>query len=544
MGNGLHSNTSDLAFQNATEFLQTVVVIDDKPYFDRVSDEVGKESMSAAGQETENAANDIHPNLQKPVGDKPSSMADPEELDVKTLIDEFANKGIACAVLWPYSVDDGFSQATKLTEVADIVVLDWIINNDNGRTAKELIQGMLEGDGNTDRTRLIAVYTGQPGLTGVPESCAQVLTEYFGTEPESLCDFTFQSGAVRLAIFGKERTRFSPLDEEVAKRIVATSELPQRLIREFASMTNGLLPNLAIAGLSEIRSQTHRLLKQFSRDLDPAYLGHRLLIRSPQDAEDHALAMLVAEILSVLESTDVTKYVGTNAICARIEEISLAGDLRFEHLPIDGADDIPFLVENGVTHKDFSFGGWKWAKVTHAFAQNEMADDSNRQFAHLMNVKTRYGERDPCLTLGSILHSKQDENDSYWICMQPKCDAVRITEAKPFPLIPLKRVSDHSKDFTIVVKHQNSWVLLEVPQNPFHIKMFEFQPTDHVRQLVTTERCGNMPMFKSVDGQVFEWIDELKDEHSQRIANDFAASFARVGLSESEWVRRSGKKGK
>ena len=54
-------------------------------------------------------------------------------------------------------------------------------------------------------------------------------------------------------------------------------------------MTTGLLPNVAIAGLSELRAQTHKLLTMFSRSLDPAYLGHRVLLPNPSEAEDQVL---------------------------------------------------------------------------------------------------------------------------------------------------------------------------------------------------------------------------------------------------------------
>ena len=533
-------SASNLAVENVAKFLQTVVVIDDKPSFDIGALEPNSQIASTSDLDSPNFEDDVHSNLQMPDEETLSSAADPENLYVNLLTNRFADHGIGCAVLRPNPGDEELVHANNLIEVADIVVLDWIINNDNGEMAKRLIRRMLNAEGNTDRMRLIALYSGQPNLSGLPEFCEQALRERFHDDPQQLGEFTFQSEAVRLVIFGKEHTR-ARLHRE---RIVAPAELPQRLIQEFALMVDGLLPSLAIAGLSELRSKIHRLLKQFSRDLDPAYLVHRILLQSPQDAEDHALEMLVAEIQSVLESTEVAKHVGTDAICARIDQISDAGDLCFDHLPIDGADDIPFLIENGVTHKDYSFSGWKWANATHAFANHEVADDLNRRFAHLMNVNTRYGQRDPSLTLGTILYSNADERDTYWICMQPKCDAVRITEPKPFPFIPLNQVADHTQDFTIVVKHENSWVLLNVPQNPFNINMFTFQPTSSNRALVTGEFCDSSWVFKSDEGQVFHWVDELKSEHSQRIANQFATSFARVGLSESEWVRRSGKRGK
>ena len=37
----------------------------------------------------------------------------------------------------------------------------------------------------------------------------------------------------------------------------------------------------------------------------------------------------------------------------------------------------------------------------------------------------------------------------------------------------------------------------------------------------------------------YYWVLDLKESHAQRIANEFSANLARVGLDESEWLRRS-----
>jgi hypothetical protein len=42
---------------------------------------------------------------------------------------------------------------------------------------------------------------------------------------------------------------------------------------------------------------------------------------------------------------------------------------------------------------------------------------------------------------------------------------------------------------------------------------------------------------KKID-ENFKWILDLKDAHAQRIANTYAAKLSRVGLDESEWLRR------
>ena len=58
---------------------------------------------------------------------------------------EFANKGIACTVLRPDKEDDVVSQASKIAAMADIAVLDWILNGDNGARVSRLMLRMIEG---------------------------------------------------------------------------------------------------------------------------------------------------------------------------------------------------------------------------------------------------------------------------------------------------------------------------------------------------------------------------------------------------------------
>ncbi|MFT5250534.1 MAG: hypothetical protein ACI93P_002276 [bacterium] len=47
-------------------------------------------------------------------------------------------------------------------------------------------------------------------------------------------------------------------------------------------------------------------------------------------------------------------------------------------------------------------------------------------------------------------------------------------------------------------------------------------------------------MYNALKDEEFEWILDLKDWHAQRIVTDYAATLSRVGLNESEWLRKSG----
>ena len=536
-----HRTLIDMSVPNVAEFLQTVVVVDDKARLESPSKNHEDTKIDEAEEQSPVG---VHADLVSPEADTESTLADPEDLDAKSLVDGFASEGIACAVLRPIGEDDVVSQATKLAELADIVVLDWILDKDNGAKARSLILKVIGEVSGSDRMRLIAVYTGESDLRAVANSAAEVLSKRYGEAPCRPCEFVAVKGPVRLVVFGKEHTRVPPEDAKLSQRILASSELPNRLIREFAEMTTGLLPNVAIAGLSELRAQTHMLLTKFSRSLDPAYLGHRVLLPNPSEAEEQVVGMFVAEVLSILEHGGVAKQAGMESIRAWVSEMSSNNALRLEQASLSSLDKLLEILENGNDNSEgLTLGDWKWEKVTHVFTSDDgRAEEANHQFARMMHVKTRYGGRPPTLTLGTILFSESEEHTTYWICLQPKCDAVRINGSRAFPMVPMTQITGQRKDFEIVVPHREAWALLRVPRKPSEIVMFTFECNDPSIEQVTATCTDLAWRFDPTTGPSFEWVAELKDEHAQRIANEFAGSFSRVGVNESEWVRRSGKK--
>ena len=536
----------DLSVQNVARFLQTVVVVDDKAHFEPRPTNNDNNSMSGISEADNESPIGAHPNLVSPQPDAAGSSVDPEDLDAKALVDGFAKEGIACTILSPDSEDDVVTQVTKVAELADIVVLDWILDRDNGERITKLIRKLISEESGPDRIRLIAIYTGERDLRTVADKVSDELSAHFGEAPIRPSEFVAVKGPIRIAVFGKEDTPVPSEDASLSDRIVGLSELPDRLINEFAEMTTGILPNVAIAGLSEIRAQTHRLLTKFSSSLDPAYLGHRLLIPHPSDAEEAVVAMLVAEVLSILEHGNVAKQAGIDSIRAWISEKTENESLRPQDLfksPHDTPNELLGFLEHGIDNlREVGLRGRKWERVTHAFTSVEsQADESNRQFAKLMHVKTRYQSPPPSLTLGTILFSETDQCGKYWICLQPKCDSVRIGERRSFPIVPMTQVQKPKCDFEIVVRHRDCWILLRVPRKPAEISMFTFEPDDDSMNKVTATSMEELWKITSTEGTTFEWVAELKDEHAQRIANEFASSFSRVGVSESEWVRRSGR---
>jgi hypothetical protein len=73
--------------------------------------------------------------------------------------------------------------------------------------------------------------------------------------------------------------------------------------------------------------------------------------------------------------------------------------------------------------------------------------------------------------------------------------------------------------------------------------MISFKPRSGEREIRAAKESSEW-FFQAVDSErkKYRWIAELKTEHSQRVANDYSNQMSRVGLMESEWLRRWAKK--
>ena len=182
--------------------------------------------------------------------------------------------------------------------------------------------------------------------------------------------------------------------------------------------------------------------------------------------------------------------------------------------------------------------------LTQTFCNDE--DDfqeSDYKFAMLTSVKNLYsGSRSPILTLGTILKKvpidNSDESEKYWLCIQPRCDCVRIEDNRKFFFLPLKKVKGDQKSDIIVKIDGIDYEKLKINQKIYDSTYFQFSSNYADDQVVRAEREDSHYIFETTNGLKFKWISELKNQHAQRIVNNFAANISRVGLDESEWLRR------
>ena len=196
----------------AKRFLQTAVVVDDEAYMaaDRNSGPKGAvvvpdRHASASSQE------DRHP-----------GSGSEHSLDAQSVIDSFSKLGVICGVVGPTL------SAMKVMRRADIVVLDWRLQEGDPQYALGLLRDLLTGEMDRNSLRLVAIYTGKSELE---EICEEVIAELRRNqldpeEDKNKTIISYRHG--RVVLYAKSSVN---LAKHLKERSVGELNLPERLGR-------------------------------------------------------------------------------------------------------------------------------------------------------------------------------------------------------------------------------------------------------------------------------------------------------------------------
>jgi hypothetical protein len=484
------------------------------------------------------------------------------ELNAKYLIESFAEQGVVCAVLVPHKieVDQLHKKVYPVAERADIVMLDWVLHGDaEAKKVKELIVQMTKASSAAHRLRLIVVYTGELGLSGIIDEIESSLNDSGVGDVSKKDDFTLVSGAARITVYAKNNVRRTESGGELRERMIPADQLPDRLIGEFADMTAGLVSNVALGSLAALRANTHRVLSKFSPDMDSPFLAHRAMLERPEDANSLLVYLVGAELTSILEGNEVgniaDKIEAEDVIRAWLDlceaKVRAAGGSGLAKQFSAGQspeflDDLCKLLRKGVADdtlraelKQFKDAPHKKRLTERLSVDGASAGIMENRFAVLTTLKSDYRVRPPALLPGTILKelplAAAVGSPRYWVCIQPICDCVRIRGQRAFPF--LEMVEGNGKFNLVLPDDEKDFVKVRVIFRPYKLRMIEFKATGH--GVVRGTRAGKDIFFKAEgDESRYRWIGELKFEQAQRIVNKYGAEIARVGLEESEWLRR------
>jgi hypothetical protein len=562
----------------AKRFLQTAMLFDDNATFTAPVTVKPVVLITPPSDEPEELE-DIPEAKSEPTKDEVKNSQTPnpgENLYAKLINDAFAKEGIVCGVIKPVREDPTAIAAIKnAAKRTDIVVVDWSIDNDQGATAMSLIESILKDDQNDDsqdnkgRLRLLAIYTFDPGLADIAEE----IKNRFGFKPtgeDVKGQYTLAlDNNVRLCIYQKDRGSAAYYGPD-RERVVADDKLPEKLIGDFSDMTSGLLFNLVLTALGAIRENTHRLIQRFSATMDAPYFTHRVLSPHVDDTQAHPINLLTSEIEDILLDCVVSEEVNSKSINDWLDKISNDRDLTWNGISkADILQSLKALSAVGIEkyfetnqaslpatlkalYKKLVAGEDRNSAMTSMLiGNNAKANEYDRDFAILTSFRSHYVQPPPQLTLGAVLGRKNDMNGwDYLICIQPVCDATRLGVGIPhsFPFLRLidpTRAAPPKPVFNLTFVHRKETRRLKIAVKPSQIVLHSFNGNCSNETVVATRHKDIVVdnpdywTFTTTDDVSYEWIGELRFPQAQRVAVNLAAELSRVGLTESEWLRRA-----
>ena len=552
--------------QSAVEaFVRTAILIDNEPTSDAPSE-------SGVALVAKSSAYGGEPQVAEPLAE--AAKVSPKDeashrLWIQPVTNGFASRRITCGFYFPANDDEGVvDTALNAARHVDATIVDWQLRPKDTGPAKELITKLVKDDeGAGGRLRLIVVYTGERGIDG---ECAKLLVHLQGEGVNDLASHdegrALTGKRVRIAFANKPRA-VKPEDELTGPgaRPILWEKLPAFVLEQYSFLAQGILQSFALKAIGAVREDTHHLLSVFDNTLDSAYLAQRAGIGAPSDAEEMMTAIFTSELSCSIQDRGITKEVlgpwgAIHALNARDPAATLKVNRYSDPDGVyRGVVDVPqngptTLTTTALALRRLVQIGLDESKVKlptdrvmdlkrQFFADDEQARQSMSKFARMASlVREADGPRRLTkeaihLTGGVVVRSRvgQGENakETYLLCVQPGCDAVRLTGVTSFPFCKLVR---DDKQFDLVLRIDGTDKTFRMNRLPRDMIMHSFVPNES-RRTVTPTSYKQKLRFKSVDKVFWEFIAELRFPESQHFTTLLIGKFNRVALNGSEWLR-------
>ncbi len=494
----------------ANEFIQSIAFIDDRAY-----------------QSSDTSNRDLH------------------DFDAQAISLAFAKHEKLCAVYQPAKKED-IDSFSKLAQKADVTVIDWQINlseplginsqsneeddetdDERGQYTKQIIVELLKN--NRNGLKLIVVYTGETDLAGITENIRKDLKtseiSLDSEESEGTCTIT-ASPYFKILVIGKNNSA------EATEGKVNYKDLPDFILTEFAKLTAGLLSNFALQSLAKIRQNFYQILALFPAELDKAYLANQSLL-GIEDTNEQLIEVLGDTFISILRANRLQNPLDKNRAFQWIEsQDSLCTDKA----------KAKALYEPGCIKKKLEVA-FHDSKVKERNAKLmgffNVSEDENKKLAQLFHHKNLivFDGHTPILSLGTVVKSiKEGDEGLYYVCIQQRCDSVRLTSDEPrrFLFLSLKKAES---GWDLITQDGTN---LKIDKKTYGIRTVKFTGAGEViAQCDSAGGDSSKLYFTPFYGgdEKFEFIFELKDLYAQRIVSEYSANLTRVGLDESEWMR-------
>ena len=406
--------------ESAEQYLQTVVLIDDRIYesesgsvalrLTKPSAVRRKAALKSATSSSDKSDKEI---------EKAEVPEEPDEVSFHDVQNSFAKKRIICSLYQPEKSAsfDEQSEVYKLCSTADVVIVDWDLDDPSGDKATTLVGSLVEQSRVEIpyQLRLVLIYTLAVNLQSVADKIYDDLVKRLSeddvaVDPQSE-GLVLTTENARVVVLGKREdtalTQFSGY-------WVPESDLATRTIREFSRLASGLLQGIVLRGVANLRKNNRRILTRFHKNLDIAFLTHRSLLL-PDEAFGQIIPLLTDELHAVLEDTLGESPLGTGPAMNRI--IADWCDKHWKpdnaaRLNIgDGADGLEFV-------KDVFCNGPATKNKKNTLLNNWKADDCHEKLGSLMSQRVMYDNSRRTLHLGVIVRELADKK-RYLLCLQP-----------------------------------------------------------------------------------------------------------------------------
>jgi hypothetical protein len=286
--------------------------------------------------------------------------------------------------------------------------------------------------------------------------------------------------------------------------------------------------------------------------MDPAYIGQRLWLDDPFEAEEHLVSALAGEIHTILEDNNIGSYAGPSAIyawlgAAQRDGLNLNEQFKIRP-PLDESEALDLACEiiekgwaevpgHGVSKSQRENSAARQNLGTRTLTQSdELALVADNNFAALLSLKHRNPDHVPVLWLGTVVARDTDGGTEYWLCLQPRCDSIRLSQETAFPFLRLVKSNDRNL-INCLVQDGGTTEVFKISRRIRDLEMVKFSPDDGE---VRGKKTGDNYYFGEIELGQYRWVGELKPQHAQRVANQFAAEASRVEVAESEWLRTHG----
>ncbi len=465
------------------------------------------------------------------------------------LVRAFLASGVVCSVLEASEESEDspglVQQAVQGAQITDLLILDWLIDGDESATVEAIEAIATQG---LERITVVVVFTGAHSLDDVVQRLIDAAD--FRID-EGADDFVVRRGNTVVLVFGKPGVQLTGGEDR--RQPNSYDELPGMIRDDLKLIYRGLMPEFAFSGINALRESAPRILATFNEELDAGAWIHRALLPDPEEAAAQLIRLLCSDMELALRDAEISNIWDVDASSESLASVIEAGDaapllarLRDSPKVADDRLDDDQLVRAAIS-RGLAGMGLGDSAITKASADLMAAipdaRSSSENFAVLIDSHG-FGSAPPRLELGVVLmceptaaESQQAGDDSdggLWLCVQPLCDSVRLSEPRAFPLVPVLRDTGERKAMIRLLDGTPTRISFDTHLH--HLKQVRFRPSD-AGSVVAQGSSPNWH-FTDVEGETYRAVTRLRLDRAAQVAHALGSAATRIGTDMSEWLRR------